>query len=155
MPQLEIGTFLPQIFWLSIIFSVLYLALSFYVAPNIESMINNRQHVIEDDILKAQEYNDKIKAIEYYQESLMSEADSLVEEMHEQEMKIFDELFKTQKSSIMAKISKQEELVEHDIAKYIRLFQKEEKEYQIALAAAIIYKITGKKADHKLLKQYS
>ena len=65
MPQLDFSTFLPQIFWLFLSLSILYLILSRYALPRISDVIEERKDIIAHDIDKAKEYSlDTNKAIE-------------------------------------------------------------------------------------------
>ena len=65
MPQLDFSTFLPQIFWLFLSLSILYLILSRYALPRISDVIEERKDIIAHDIDKAKEYSvDTDKAIE-------------------------------------------------------------------------------------------
>ena len=65
MPQLDFSTFLPQIFWLFLSLSILYLILSRYALPRISDVIEERKDIIAQDIDKAKEYSlDTNKAIE-------------------------------------------------------------------------------------------
>ena len=65
MPQLDFSTFLPQIFWLFVSLSILYLILSRYALPRISDVIEERKDIIAHDIDKAKEYSvDTDKAIE-------------------------------------------------------------------------------------------
>ena len=65
MPQLDFSTFLPQIFWLFISLSFLYIILSRYALPRISDVIEERKDIIAQDIDSAKEYSEESeKAIE-------------------------------------------------------------------------------------------
>lgn len=53
MPQLDIAFFLPQIFWLVVIFAVLYLFVAYSAAPKIAEVLDKRQNRIAGDLEKA------------------------------------------------------------------------------------------------------
>jgi len=53
MPQLEIATFIPQIFWLFVVFVVLYIFMSRSAAPKIADVLKKRQNKIADDLAEA------------------------------------------------------------------------------------------------------
>ena len=57
MPQLDFSTFLPQIFWLFISLSFLYIILSRYALPRISDVIEERKDIIAQDIDSAKEYS--------------------------------------------------------------------------------------------------
>jgi len=57
MPQLDFSTFLPQIFWLFISLSFLYIILSRYALPRVSDVIEERKDIIAQDIDSAKEYS--------------------------------------------------------------------------------------------------
>ena len=57
MPQLDFSTFLPQIFWLFISLSFLYIVLSRYALPRVSDVIEERNDIIAQDIDSAKEYS--------------------------------------------------------------------------------------------------
>ena len=67
MPQLDFTTFLPQLFWLFISLSVLYLMLSKIALPRISDVIEERKDTITDDLDEAK--------------SLSIEAENVVEDL--------------------------------------------------------------------------
>ena len=65
MPQLDFSTFLPQIFWLFISLTFLYIILSRYALPRVSDVIEERNDIIAQDIDSAKEYSaESEKAIE-------------------------------------------------------------------------------------------
>ena len=58
MPQLDPSSFVPQLVWLAIVFTVLYLVLSRVVLPRIGEVLEDRQARIADDLDAAE----KLKA---------------------------------------------------------------------------------------------
>ena len=59
MPQLDFTTFLPQLFWLFISLSVLYLMLSKIALPRISDVIEERKDTITDDLDEAKSLSSK------------------------------------------------------------------------------------------------
>ena len=57
MPQLDFSTFLPQIFWLFVSLTFLYLILSRYGLPRISDVIEERKDIIAQDIDSAKKYS--------------------------------------------------------------------------------------------------
>ncbi len=55
MPQLQPDVFAPQLFWLAIIFTLFYLALSRLALPGIERVLTARKTKIEGDLKGARE----------------------------------------------------------------------------------------------------
>lgn len=53
MPQLDPAVFIPQIFWLFVIFSALYGFIAYSAGPKIAEVLKNRQAKISDDLTEA------------------------------------------------------------------------------------------------------
>jgi len=54
MPQLDPAVFIPQIFWLFVVFAVLYFFMSRSAAPKIADVLKKRQNTIADDLAEAE-----------------------------------------------------------------------------------------------------
>lgn len=54
MPQLDPSVFIPQIFWLFVVFSVLYIFIARSAAPKIADVLKKRQDTISDDLANAE-----------------------------------------------------------------------------------------------------
>jgi F-type H+-transporting ATPase subunit b len=54
MPQLDIGTYLPQLFWLLVSFILLYLLMSRVALPRVASVMAQRDRQIEEDLRRAE-----------------------------------------------------------------------------------------------------
>ena len=71
MPQLDFSTFLPQLVWLAITFSVLYLIMVKVAIPRIGGAIEDRQNKIANDLDLAQSMKaDTDRAIAAYEQAL-------------------------------------------------------------------------------------
>ena len=64
LPQLNIGTYPSQIFWLLVMFAVLYTAFSKAVLPMIGSVVNGREAHIKGNLDAAQTLRDQAQAIQ-------------------------------------------------------------------------------------------
>ncbi len=64
LPQLNIGTYPSQIFWLLVMFTVLYTAFSKSVLPAIGSVVHGRENLIKDNLDTAQNLRDQAQAIQ-------------------------------------------------------------------------------------------
>jgi len=53
MPQLDPAVFLPQIFWLFVIFGLIYLFIAYSAAPRITQVLERRQDQISSDLEEA------------------------------------------------------------------------------------------------------
>jgi len=71
MPQLDVATFLPQLFWLVVTFAILYLLMWRVVLPRIADLLQERQERMDDDLQKAEALkNEAAKVLAAYEKAL-------------------------------------------------------------------------------------
>jgi F-type H+-transporting ATPase subunit b len=71
MPQLDIATFVPQLFWLAITFGILYLLMATIGLPRVGGVIEARRRSIDDDLAQAGRLKAEAEAVlALYQETL-------------------------------------------------------------------------------------
>ena len=80
MPQLDFTTFLPQLFWLFISLSILYIMLSRIALPRISDVIEERKDTITDDL-------DEAKALSLEAEGVVEDLRAKLEEAKVQSQK--------------------------------------------------------------------
>ena len=129
MPQLDFSTFLPQIFWLFISLSFLYIVLSRYALPRVSDVIEERKDIIAQDIDSAKEYSEESeKAIEELNLKL-SEAKTSSQNLINQSIQDIKEDSEIKKSSLIKKINNEISEAEGEI--------KEKKETALAEISSI------------------
>ena len=74
MPQLDISTYIPQIFWFLICFAVLYTFVACIILPRITNILKERKRVINADLFSARELDSKIDDLQTRTEKLRREA---------------------------------------------------------------------------------
>ena len=73
MPQLEVSTFVPQLFWLVITFGVLFLLMAKIGLPRVSGVIEARRKRIDDDLARATQLKAEAEAaLAAYQQTLAS-----------------------------------------------------------------------------------
>lgn len=71
MPQLEVSTFVPQLFWLAVTFVVLYLLMAKIGLPRVGGLIEARRKRIDDDLARAAQLKTEAEAtLAAYQQAL-------------------------------------------------------------------------------------
>ncbi len=71
MPQLDVTTWPPQLFWLAVTFLVLYFIISKIVIPRTGGVIEGRKNQIDGDLAAAQRFKaDTDKAVAEYEKAL-------------------------------------------------------------------------------------
>ena len=129
MPQLDFSTFLPQIFWLFISLSFLYIVLSRYALPRVSDVIEERKDIIAHDIDSAKEYSEESeKAIEELTLKL-SEAKTSSQNLINKSIQDIKEDSEIKKSSLIKEINNQISEAEGEI--------KEKKETALAEISSI------------------
>ena len=129
MPQLDFSTFLPQIFWLFISLSFLYIVLSRYALPRVSDVIEERNDIIAQDIDSAKEYSEESeKAIEELNLKL-SEAKTSSQNLINKSIQDIKEDSEIKKSSLIKKINNEISEAEGEI--------KEKKETALAEISSI------------------
>ncbi|MCL4166673.1 UNVERIFIED_CONTAM: hypothetical protein GTU68_033459, partial [Idotea baltica] len=82
MPQLDPAVFIPQIFWLFVVFALLYIFMARSAAPKIADVLKKRQDKITDDLSQAESLQAKAEeariAYEKSQADARNSASSIV-----------------------------------------------------------------------------
>ncbi len=124
MPQLDFSTFLPQIFWLFINLSFLYIVLSRYALPRVSDVIEERKDIIAQDIdsakkfssetdLAIEELNMKLSEAKINSQSLMNNSLQEIKESNEEKKAI---LLKEINDDIVAAEAKIQEKKEESLS---------------------------------------
>ena len=124
MPQLDFSTFLPQIFWLFISLSFLYIVLSRYALPRVSDVIEERKDIIAQDIdsakkfssetdLAIEELNMKLSGAKLNSQSLMNDSLQEIKESNEEKKSI---LLKEINDDIVAAEAKIQEKKEESLS---------------------------------------
>ncbi|MDJ0685856.1 MAG: F0F1 ATP synthase subunit B' [Alphaproteobacteria bacterium] len=83
MPQFaQIDTFVSQIFWLLVTFTILYILMSRVILPRISETLTNRQNKIDDDLGKAEELRGKAAEIQSAYEHALAQATETARSVH-------------------------------------------------------------------------
>ena len=90
MPQFDISTYMPQIFWLLSTFLLLWLVMDRFIVPKIRDSIEERKRKYDEIILKAEQFNQKAKkTLVKYEEKIAAAKINMSEQikLHEEELK--------------------------------------------------------------------
>ena len=109
MPQLDFTTFLPQLFWLFISLSILYIMLSRIALPRISDVIEERKDTITDDL-------DEAKALSLEAEGVVEDLREKLEEAKVQSQKNLMSERQKNMEKISIRRNEFEEKVSKDIA---------------------------------------
>ena len=129
MPQLDFSTFLPQIFWLFISLSFLYIVLSRYALPRVSDVIEERKDIIAQDIDSAKEYSEESEKTTEELNLKLSEAKTSSQNLINKSIQDIKEDSEIKKSSLIKKINNEISEAEGEI--------KEKKETALAEISSI------------------
>tara|TARA_E500000178_G_C16886637_1_gene691543 strand:+ start:188 stop:763 length:576 start_codon:yes stop_codon:yes gene_type:complete len=114
MPQLDPKYWASQAFWLILVFTILYVAISKFYLPKIKINLDNRENKIKEDLENANKFKEQSEAkIREYQ-IILENAKKEVSKIH------FDS-----KSMLDKEIQSKKEKIEKDIEKEVLKAQKE------------------------------
>lgn len=155
MPQLEISTYLTQIFWVITTFVIFWMIMDRIIIPKISETIEARKRKYDDFIMKAEEINKKALAtLSRYEETLAAAKSKASEQIKANEdslRKMIDEREEEINQQLKAKIAEHEEKLVKDKA---ATMSKIEELSEIA-AAAIIKQLDLKTITEADIKQIS
>ena len=155
MPQLDLTTFIPQLFWLFLCLIILYFVLSKIALPRISDVIEERNDTITDDL-------DEAKALSLEAEKVLEDLESKLEEARSASQKnLMDERQKN-----LEIISSKRKQFEENVSKEIFSSEKEIKKNKIKalkeasslaedIAEEIINNLYIKKVSKKDLNKFS
>jgi F-type H+-transporting ATPase subunit b len=149
MPQLDPAVFIPQIFWLFIVFAVLYIFMSRTAAPRISKVLKDRQDRIANDLSEAEALQAKAEqarvAYEKSQTDARNNAAALVLNKREELKAEAEAGYKVLSDSINAKADEAQKNINAAKDKAIS----EVREVATEVCADIVAKISGLKLDSK------
>ena len=151
MPQFDVSTFYSQIFWLAVVFTFLYLIVSYFISPATEQIFQNRKIVIEDAVTEAEVLTHKTESLkaEYniQYKNILNAADIIKKESIDN----LNDSFARDQMSLLAEIDVKRKESLSEIERRLKSFLEDQPQACMELADFIIQKITDKKIDRKLL----
>ncbi len=86
MPQLEISTYVTQIFWVVLTFIVFWLIMDRFIVPRIADMVEARKRKYDDYILKAEQMNKKaLASLQHYEDAIAAAKTNATEQIKQSE----------------------------------------------------------------------
>lgn len=71
MPQLDLSSYISQIFWFIVCFSSLYFVVSIFIAPKMDKVLNKRKSIIDKHINNANKLKEEAnKLFESYEKAI-------------------------------------------------------------------------------------
>jgi F-type H+-transporting ATPase subunit b len=153
MPQFDVSSFGTQLFWLTLAFGILYIAISKLIVPKAESIIINRNRYLEENITASENDYGKIEFLRKEKEIKLRKLNIEIEKLRKEAIDSLDANFASRTAELNEALSRKTKESFLDVQKYLASFHKHENESCIDLAVFIIEKITNKPADLKILEK--
>ena len=107
MPQLDPEYWASQAFWLILIFTILYFAISKFYLPKIKNNLDNRENKIKEDLENANKFREQSEAkIKEYQ-IILENAKKEVSKIHFDSKSILDKDIQLKKEKMEKEIEKE------------------------------------------------
>jgi len=147
MPQLDVATFLPQLFWLAVTFVVLYILMSTLGLPAVRRGIEGRRHKVDGDLGRASQLKTEAESIlAAYQKTLSDARAEAQVVLRETGAKLAAEAAARQ-SALAASLAEQVSAAEQRIAAMKDEALAEVRGIATEVGGAIVEKLTGAPAD--------
>jgi F-type H+-transporting ATPase subunit b len=147
MPQLEVSTFVPQLFWLAITFALLFLLMAKVGLPRVGGLIEARRNRIDEDLARAAQLKSQAEAVlAAYQETLArarAEAQAAVKDTTD---RMAAEAAERQRQ-LAESLARQTAEAERQIFAAKQRALSEMPQIAIDVARAVTEKVTGSAAD--------
>ncbi|MGX6959954.1 MAG: ATP F0F1 synthase subunit B' [Rickettsia endosymbiont of Pentastiridius leporinus] len=152
MPQFDIGTYYSQIFWLVVTFGLLYVFVSRLIVPKAEKIINNRKINIEKNVESADKLTLETEKLSKYYNQEIAKVTTEIDKLKKEKIDSLESGFLIKKSSLEQDLRETINQNIENINLAAQKFKANKSEATVQLAASIIEKITGTKADINLLE---
>ena len=147
MPQLEVSTFVPQLFWLVITFGVLFLLMAKIGLPRVSGVIEARRKRIDDDLARATQLKAEAEAVlAAYQQTLASARAQAQAAVKETTDKLAAEAAERQRQ-VGESLAQRVASAEREIAAAKQRALTELRDIAVEVARSVTEKVTGTAAD--------
>ena len=153
MPQLDITFYFSQIFWLSVVFGFLYLAVYKLLTPKVEQIFKNRRETLESNINDATNLSKKAELLKGDYNAGLRHIKEMAENIRKDTIAIVESSFAQKKLDLAKEFALANQKASDEVNYSVELFRINETDACINLAEFVIEKITNKKADLELLKE--
>ena len=140
MPQLDISTFIPQLFWFFISFGLLYFLLSKICLPKLVKIFDERDLQISQNLKAARLAKDEALKLKLEYELILTQAAKTKENMIAKSSKELTELMESKLSSLDQELK----ALANDSEKRMQLFEKEAQSEIVKISEAAILEILNK-----------
>jgi len=153
MPQLDPAVFIPQIFWLFVVFAALYIFIARNAAPKISEVLKRRQDTITDDLANAEKLQAKAEeaciAFEKSQEDARNNSAAIVLSKREELKAEADAEYQKLSDALTAQADEAQKRIDEGKDKALG----EVRNVATEVCADIVSQISGLKLDEKAVSK--
>ncbi|HEX5322032.1 MAG TPA: F0F1 ATP synthase subunit B' [Stellaceae bacterium] len=147
MPQLDISTFVPQLFWLAVTFIVLYILMTTLGLPRVRKAIEGRRHRLDSDLSRAAQLKAEAEGVlSEYQRTLASARADAQAALRETGARLAAEAAERQ-HALAATLADEIAAAERRIAATKDEALAEVRGIAVEVGGAVVEKLTGAPAD--------
>jgi F-type H+-transporting ATPase subunit b len=147
MPQLDVTTFVPQLFWLAVSFFVLYLLMRLVALPRVGAVIASRRNRLDEDLARASEIRAQAQAVLTAYEAGLAAARAQAQAMIRETAERAAAEAAEQQRQLAASLTEQIKAAERQIATATEQAFSEIRGVAIDVARPLAEKLTGSEAD--------
>ncbi len=150
MPQIEdIASFMPQVFWLVITFTALFLIMWKIAVPAIANTLEARQKRMEDNLDKAAQAKKEAEETLAAYESAMAEARAGAQGIINEATKLMSEEAEKREAKMAEELGQTLAASEAEIRKAIDAAMEHVRDVAVEVAGAALKRLTGDAPDEK------
>ncbi len=152
MPQLDPTYWASQAFWLILVFTILYIAISKFYLPKIKDNLDNRENKIKEDLDNANKFKDQSETKFKEYELIMENAKREVSKIHLESKNILTKDIQSKKEAIEKEIDKEILKAQKEILEIKKNSISSIQNISENIAANIIENISGDKLNESSIK---
>lgn len=149
LPQLDVSTFVSQIFWLAVMFALMYTIFRFKVIPDLSSVVERRREQIESDLNAAHNLKEEAEHIHNEYEAVLAEARGKSSALYTRVESKIKEKQQEETADFQSKSMKAISDAEAEIIAAKQGAMQEMNEVAAEIAALAVDKIVGVRTDKK------
>ncbi len=149
MPQLDINTYLPQVVWLIITFTALFLVMWRVAVPRIADVLETRQKRISDSLDKAQESKKEAEETLAAYEQAMAEARAGAQAIINEASGRLAKEAAEREANLAENLGQRIAASEAEIEKAVHAAMENVRAVAVEVAGATLERLTGKAAPEK------
>ena len=152
MPQLDVATFVPQLFWLAVCFLALFLLMKRVALPRVGAAIDARRNRLDDDLAQAQAMKSEADAVvAAYRNALAAARARAQAMMKETGDRLAAEAAERQRE-LAAALTRDIDAAERQIATAKDRALAEIRGVAVEIASSVVAKLTGSAAEPRNLE---